>query len=496
MDSYRLTTRMMRDRILRWERLTRQSWDEAKSRYAALAAKYGISVRELNPDDPKFSILERADHGKKLYPEDFKIMEIYGVQDFESKLRLVKEKCAKWEQATGKNWDEAQAKFMRLAARYRANVQDFSPTNPLFRILQCCESGVELDFHEDQLLARAAGSRAANYCSNLRKRILAWEISTGEDWESASTQFAQLSRWYDVQVDDFSPDNPLFAVLRRVDDGYPLDANDRHLLAEFGGPSLVTRLVHQKSVAEWEQRTGQSWSDEIAVFQRLCRKYNIPDQEVFPDDPILRILEQLDSGEELSDSDLNTVAACGAPELATTYHKLKVFETRYQESGQPEVLAKISSLWNNCGVPALALEATDRVIGPDHVPLIPLSTYTEAILLTTRGASLRRLNRLIEARTCAERAIQLRVNDGHAYCLLGAIDLQEGDVANGERNFSECERLQPQSEADNWRRGALKSAMHPADYAAYLLNKDPERFHWAGNYLRGSRRFQDNTFPF
>jgi hypothetical protein len=215
----------------------------------------------------------------------------------------------------------------------------------------------------------------------------------------------------------------------------------------------------------------------------LAEEYHVPLVVFQPDDPILETLRSLHAGHELHASDLDLLVERGAPRYVDTLHEIRVQERKYLETGNVGILARISSLWRELGKPSRAVEVVRRILGFGLTPLQPVPTETEAMLLTTYGGALRDLLDLVGARSCAEKAIALRPNHGYAYCLLGAIDLQEGNHVRGDENLTKCELLNPSGQEDRWRQWAIKKAQHPSDYAAYLLERNPDRHKWARRFL-------------
>ena len=274
--------------------------------------------------------------------------------------------------------------------------------------------------------------------------------------------------------------------LDRAEEERQRQRNEQILRAESQRKERSLRAQERMALraAQWEAERGRSWADATAEFRRLASDWSVPIQWFYPDDPIFNILERLENNQPLGHIDLQMLAERGAPELANSLDRIRVKEVEYSETRSVGILAAISKLWRGLNRPEMALQVTGRVIGNDHKPLQPITHHSEATLLTTRGAAFRDVRDLKSARCCAQRSIDIRPNHGFAYCLLGAIDHDEGDIAQGEANFSECERLPPPSDVDGWRRRALQGTRFPAEYAAYLLDKNPDRFGWAENTFR------------
>jgi hypothetical protein len=194
-------------------------------------------------------------------------------------------------------------------------------------------------------------------------------------------------------------------------------------------------------VEAFESRTGRDWDDARYYFWQLASLYDVPLSTFDPDSEAFEVLVRLDAGYELQEQELDLLAFLGAPELKDRLLRIRTLKTEYAGSGNPWVLTTISSLWNKSGRPDLAMQTTGGVLADDHEPLQPLSSNLLAALLTTRGASLRRLLRSKEARQCAMRAIGLDPKSFYPHCLLGGIDVDERGFDAGDASFTRCEEL-------------------------------------------------------
>jgi tetratricopeptide (TPR) repeat protein len=397
-------------------------------------------------------------------------------------------RISEWEAHSGLNWHSESSLFEKLAFTHGVLVKEYYPDDPIHGVLKRIENGHRL-FDADFSLLRIQGATYLADQLRFSQRIIDWEAQTGENWVTVRNEIAQLVRLYEIPVFNVYPDEKWSNFVRRLDKGFDLEPADHELLTAIGGVGFATRLLATRDrvqrIRKWERRTEGNWVESEILFSRLARKWDVPVDDYSPDTPVFQILVQLEAGHILTEVQLQLLVEQGAPELASNLDRIRVKELEYSATGKVEILAVISRLWRELDRPDLALRATGRVIGSDHTPLQPMTVNSEATLLTTRGAAFRDLRDLESARFCARRSIDIRPNHGFAYCLLGAIDLQEGDAEKGEENFLQCERLQPQSEADKWRQGAIKRAKYPSEYAAYLLDKNPERFEWARRYLYG-----------
>ncbi len=320
------------------------------------------------------------------------------------------------------------------------------------------------------------------------QQMLEFEKRTGLKWEEQRRLFESLAAKYGIAVRDYSPDDPAFAVLRRIEEGRKMYPQDFQIMAIRGVPDFADKLslyqLQQERISVWERQTKLQWHECQILFEQLAEKYDVPISDFSPDDPVFSVLMKLEANAELVDYELQLLADRDAPKLADRLHEIRVCETSFSYTRNPKTLARISGLWRKCKRPDLALDAVNRILGERFSPVIQLHPNVEAMLLTTCGGSLRDLNRLDEAQYCAETAIELRPEHGYAYCLLGAVQIQKGEISSGDANFETCEDLVSARDADALRENALARSKHPSEYAAYLLERDPVRFKWAQRFLR------------
>jgi hypothetical protein len=191
------------------------------------------------------------------------------------------------------------------------------------------------------------------------------------------------------------------------------------------------RLRQEKAlrerIAEWDGSSEIPWNQAMLQCSKNAADFRVPITSAYPDEPLCEILRKLVESVPLSQLELQLLADSGAPRLASNYEEIQICEVRFAQSQNPQTLARISGLWRRCQRPDLALAAVSRFLDPDFRPVVALSS-DEATLLNTCGGGLRDMNRLEEARRCAERAVQLRPGHSYAYCLLGAIHVQSGDL--------------------------------------------------------------------
>ena len=87
------------------------------------------------------------------------------------------------------------------------------------------------------------------------------------------------------------------------------------------------------------------------------------------------------------------------------------------------------------------------------------------------------------ARACVERAVERNPRSYRAHRLRAAIAIDLGDFETAERSFALCEELEPEVTPEGLRTAEFKRRRFPAEFAAFLLDRDPVRFHWAKRYL-------------
>jgi tetratricopeptide (TPR) repeat protein len=231
-------------------------------------------------------------------------------------------------------------------------------------------------------------------------------------------------------------------------------------------------------VEAFEKNTGFDWNDATYHFWQLASLYNVPLTTFEPDCEAYEVLVRLDAGYELQRHELDLLAFLGAPELKDRLLRIRTLETEYSGSGNPWRLTTISGLWNESGRPDWAMQTTGRVLTEDHTPFQPLDRSLLAALLTTRGASLRRLLRREEARQCAMRAIGLDPESFYPHCLLGGIEIDEQRHDAGDASFTRCEELGGGEDS------RVAEAKRSSEFAAYLFNKG---YSWAWKYIRDWR---------
>lgn len=224
-----------------------------------------------------------------------------------------------------------------------------------------------------------------------------------------------------------------------------------------------------------EQHQREQEAEATQHFQALQEKYKVHGyQDESPSSPLYTILLKIEAGERFSKDDVDWLDHTHIYHLLAIYH-----EQRYKKDGDLWDVAKAGKYWRMAGK-------------PDNVLKIPLEAFSDDIransaVLTNRGAAMRDLGQLDEARRSALAALEQDHSSYHAYNLLGGIYFQAGDLERGDEFFAKAMELgAPVLSQEE----ALKSAIQHSGEddrertAHYLLAKDPKKYIWAQHYLK------------
>jgi hypothetical protein len=216
--------------------------------------------------------------------------------------------------------------------------------------------------------------------------------------------------------------------------------------------SIFARELKRRQLERLLSGSGAGLAEYTQVLSELLAKWKFRSYEFDTEDGagIFVVLARLEAGRLANTAGLELLRQRGAHELANIVNQIRFNETKYAESGDPGILATISSMWRSLGRADFALDATDRVFGPDQMPLLVMPSEVEVMLLNTRGAALRELVKWQSARDCAQRSIKILPNHGHAYCMLSKIYRWEGDTKAADANMALCEALSPDTRSYKW----------------------------------------------
>jgi tetratricopeptide (TPR) repeat protein len=198
---------------------------------------------------------------------------------------------------------------------------------------------------------------------------------------------------------------------------------------------------------------------------------------------VMRILRVLKDTKAIAEDDLIWLQTQGqnywtGEVRATYFHGLAEARTEeWREKGNPWDAVAASGLWRKAGLPDRAVLVTDEALGHGNIRK-PLPA-----LLTTRGGAMRDLGRYDEAKSLGLQAQDLNPRDFQPCTLLGAVHIQTHDFDAGFAWYEKAELLGARkSDVDRDLQSIIWTLEHGARsrLAKTLLDRDAERFHWAG----------------
>lgn len=229
--------------------------------------------------------------------------------------------------------------------------------------------------------------------------------------------------------------------------------------------------VRLAKLAEIE-RQKQKEAKEKAHFAQLKTKYEVSHRrETSPVSELYILLLKIDDDLELSEEEISW------------FEKQKLFYPLgcYFEKNN-------NNFWDSINAAKYFRKATHYTKSLSVLQETkPKDEYETSVLLTVRGAVLRKLGNLDEAEDCANNSIKIRPNDFYPHNLLGAIYYQTGKYELGDDQFKTAASLGSSSkEIENQIRDVVENNSREMQIkiAQDLLNKDPERFKWAEYYLK------------
>jgi len=239
------------------------------------------------------------------------------------------------------------------------------------------------------------------------------------------------------------------------------------------------RLEEQRE-REKQRLEEQREKERVAAteFSNLKTKYYAHSHSVkSPSSPLYLILLQIDTGEALQDHQIEWLKENWLWMTLAIY-----FQNEYQKSKDPWNLVRASGYLRNANNSSKAIELTNYLLENN----ISFNPKLKSAVLTTRGGAFRDLQDLSKAEQCAQDAIEQN-NSFQPYNLLGAIYFERGQPEQGEAYFKRALELGAQAKVQEAQmQSALKKAgqSEQSIVAKYLLDRDPEKYHWAGYYLK------------
>lgn len=203
---------------------------------------------------------------------------------------------------------------------------------------------------------------------------------------------------------------------------------------------------------------------------------------------VMSLLRRISSGQRLQPDDtiwLKTEADdCWTEELRKEWHTLEAeaLAAAWQKTGNPWDAVNGSSHYRKAGKSELALSLTESALAKGGV-----SAKIRSALETTCGGACRDLRRLDEAKALGLNAHQLTPTDCRPCTLLGAVHIEQGDLATGHGWYMKAEKLGAATRAvDQDLRMLIARAPKPDQrrICEFLIAQDPQRFSWLLSKLR------------
>lgn len=397
-----------------------------------------ISYLEHFPEEPLYSILKKLDAREPL--SDFEASWLLD-HNLEETLQI------HWQQE-----DERKAivEFSDLKAKYRIDsFPDTSISSPLYAILKKLKEKQGLENSE---------------CEWLEQQRLTQLIEIDRKRKDVKLFKELKAKYKATQYTNSEPSSRLFQILKNIQS--EITEDDIHWL--INEKLLVTaeiaKIIHFKILKAKYQIVGQ-----LAVY------------------PFYEIMLKLEREERLDPKQVVQLIEEGRlsrhGKIATAYYRLEAifYGKEYQRTGNRWNLCSASSNWRKADEPEKALRVTENV-NWNRVQESDL----KAALLVTRGAAFRDLDQLDEAENCAVQAMECQPEEHQPYTLMGAIYYDRCEYLEGDKWFEMAAERGANDTDDEIERivRMTKDKDKRREVAEYLLQKDPNRYSWAGSYLK------------
>ncbi len=197
---------------------------------------------------------------------------------------------------------------------------------------------------------------------------------------------------------------------------------------------------------------------------------------------VMSLLRRVSNGDRLHADDVvwlqTEVEDCWTEELQRAWNAIEAeaLTRAWNKSGDPWDAINASSHWRKAAKPNSALDLTEAALAKDR-----LASKEHSALLTTRGGALRDLRRLEEAKSVGLEAHRLMPDDFRPCTLLGAVQIELGDLVMGHSWYVKAEKLGAARRAvDQDLRSLLARASKSEQLRIreFLIAQDPERFAW------------------
>jgi hypothetical protein len=306
------------------------------------------------------------------------------------------------------------------------------------------------------------------------------------------------------QVEDDSPTQHLYKVLKKLDLGQVLPEADLNYLRKrklFKTVKFAFQVDADRLINKVKQGYGLRPDDIIwckqhdfaeIIFLSLKKDYGIEYRNDTPESPLYAILEKLEAKERLSDENvvwLESEKWCRPSYSETISHwknniyivhhtqEAHFYEAEFQRIKDHWNLVNASAYWRKAEQPDLALKLTRNL---DLIRVLKESKL-KAALFTTRGGALRDIGQLDDAECCALEAIKNFPKSHNPYTLMGALCYATRRYDEGDTWFDEAVRrgAKPKDQDVEIRRILnKKTGPDRKEMIEDLLVKDPVRFAW------------------
>ena len=312
-------------------------------------------------------------------------------------------------------------------------------------------------------------------------------------------------KYHATQVENESPTQQLYKVLKKLEAGQALPEADLnylrkrnlHKTAKFSFQAEADRLINRVKQGYGLRPDDIAWCKQHdfgeIIFLSLKKDYGIEYRNDSPESPLYAVLNKIEAKERLSDEDIvwlegenwcrpnyqDKVFNC-EDKIYIIHHTQEAhfYETEFQRIKNHWNLVNASAHWRKAGQPEQALKLTNN---PDLIRSLK-ENKLKAALLTTRGGALRDIGELEDAEYCALEAINLFPKSHNPYTLMGALCYATGRFEEGDKWFEEAVKrgAKPKDQDAEIRRILNKKKGKDREALIdHLLKKDPMRFSWA-----------------
>lgn len=398
------------------------------------------AIRYLDhfPKEPLYSILKKLDAREQL--SDFEA-EWLLEHEFEETLEIY------WQQEDER---KAIAEFSDLKIKYRVDFfPDKSISSPLYAILKKLKQKQDLKKSE---------------CEWLEQQKLIQLIAIDQNRKEMKLFKELKAKYQATKYKNSDPASKLFQILKNIESEITEDDIQWLINEELLETAEIAKAIH---------------------FKMLKAKYQIVGPLAV--DPFYEIMLKLEREERLDPKQVVQLIEEGRlsrhGKIAIAYYRLEAmfYEKEYQRTGNRWNLPSASSNWRKADEPKNALTATENV----NWHKVQESDLKSA-LWVTRGAAFRDLYQLDEAENCAIQAMECQPESHQPYTLLGAICYDRSQYEEGDQWFRMAVERGANDTDDEIERivRMTKDKDKRREVAEYLLKKDPDRYGWAGSYLK------------